>query len=196
VISRLRGVLISRELDRVEVETPGGVVYEVEVPLTVAGRLPPEGRSVELRTVYLVREDSAALYGFLEGHERALFLRLVSASGVGAKLALAMMSTFSARRLARALAEKDVPALTQIPGVGKKKADMLVLSLSDRVQELAVGSDGAATTAPGAGEAVAALVALGLSFAAADEAVRGVLSDSETPPPTDQLIKRALARRS
>ena len=79
-----------------EVETAGGVVYEVELPLSVLGRLPPIGGSVELRTYHMVREDSAALFGFMEAHERELFKRLLTASGVGARLALAMLSTYSA----------------------------------------------------------------------------------------------------
>ena len=196
MISRLRGIVLARELERVEVETPGGVVYEVEIPLTLLDRLPREGQPVELRTVYIVREDSAALYGFLEPHERALFLRLLNADRVGAKLALAMMSTFSARRLARALTEKDLTALTQIPGVGRKTAERLALELADKVQDLAVGPEGrGAATAPGAQEAVAALMGLGIPFTDADRAVRGVLDEAGTPPPLDALIRKALARR-
>ena len=196
MISRLKGVVLARELERVEVETPGGVVYEVEVPLTLLDRLPREGQPVELRIVYIVREDSAALYGFLEPHERALFLRLLNADRVGAKLALAMMSTFSARRLARALAEKDLTALTQIPGVGRKTAERLALELADKVQDLAIGPEGKGVVAvPGAEEAVAALMGLGISFTDADRAVRSVLDEAETPPPLDALIRHALTRR-
>jgi holliday junction DNA helicase RuvA len=196
MISRLKGVVLARDLERVEVETPGGVVYEVEVPLTLLDRLPREGQPVELRIVYIVREDSAALYGFLEPHERALFLRLLGADRVGAKLALAMMSTFSARRLARALTEKDLTALTQIPGVGRKTAERLALELADKVQDLAIGPEGkGGAAAPGAEEAVAALMGLGISFTDADRAVRAVLDEAETPPPLDALIRKALARR-
>jgi holliday junction DNA helicase RuvA len=196
MISRLKGVVLARDLERVEVETPGGVVYEVEVPLTLLDRLPREGQPVELRIVYIVREDSAALYGFLEPHERALFLRLLNADRVGAKLALAMMSTFSARRLARALTEKDLTALTQIPGVGRKTAERLALELADKVQDLAIGPEGKGVVAvPGAEEAVAALMGLGISFTDADRAVRAVLDEAETPPPLDALIRQALARR-
>ena len=104
LISRLRGLLLTNDFSTVEVETSGGVVYEVEVPLTVVEHLPPIGTQVELRTVQVVREDSVSLFGFLEAHERDLFRRLLTASGVGAKLALAMLSTYSARRLAQALA--------------------------------------------------------------------------------------------
>jgi len=192
VISRLRGTLLSREPDAVEVETAGGVVYEVEVPLTVLERLPPPGSPVELRTVQVVREDSVALYGFLDAGERELFRRLLAATGVGAKLALSMLSSFSAPRLARALAEKDLTALTQVSGVGRKTAERLVLELSERVQDLAAaaGAPGAPT---GAEEAVAALMALGYTFTDADRAVRTVL-ESEEGLSTEELIRKALAR--
>ncbi|MBT8396013.1 MAG: Holliday junction branch migration protein RuvA [Gemmatimonadetes bacterium] len=192
MISRLRGTLLTRDLSTVEVETSGGVVYEVEVPLTVAERLPPEGAGIELRTVQVNREDSVALYGFLDSHERDLFRRLLTASGVGAKLALAMLSAFSARRLAQALAEKDLAALTQVSGVGKKKAERLALELSEKVRDLALAPDGAPGVPPGAEAAVSALISLGYSFSDADAAVRRVISE-EDDLTTEELIKAALS---
>ena len=136
MISRLQGKLLSRNVTCVEIETSGGVVYEVEVPLTVLQRLPSPGGSVELRTLQVVTESSVALYGFSHGHERLLFQRLLTATGVGAKLALAMMSTYSAERLARALVEKDSTALQQVSGIGKKKAEKIALDLADKVADL------------------------------------------------------------
>jgi Holliday junction DNA helicase RuvA len=178
----------------VEIETTGGVVYEVEVPTTVLERLPAEGEAVELRTVQVVREDSVALYGFLAAGERTLFRRLLTASGVGPKVALAMLSTYTAERLARALAEKDVPALQRVSGVGKKTAERLALELADKVGDLALtpGPEPGAGPAPGVQEAVAALVALGYGFAEADEAVRAVLAQGDVES-ADALIRRALA---
>jgi holliday junction DNA helicase RuvA len=197
MISRIRGTLLSREGDRVEVATPGGVVYEVEVPLSVVERLPATGEEVELRTLYLVREDSNALYGFLEAGERELFARLIGAKGVGAKLALAMLSAYPAPRLARALKEKDVAALVQVSGVGRKTAERIFLELSDRMDDLEW-----AKAAPGAGdgavapaqEAVQALMALGMTFQEADGAVRAVLEDGVAAS-GPELIRKALARR-
>ena len=176
----------------VEVETPGGVVYEVEVPLTVAERLPEEGQSLELRTVQVVREDSASLYGFLEPSERDLFRRLLTASGVGARLALAMLSTYTAPRLAQALAERDLVALTQISGIGKKTAERLALELSEKVQDLAISAGGVPGIPPGAEGAVAALVALGYSVTGAQDAVRGALKKNGDLS-TEELIREALA---
>ncbi|MCJ7628668.1 MAG: Holliday junction branch migration protein RuvA [Longimicrobiales bacterium] len=194
MISRLRGILLSRDFSTVEIETSGGVVYEVDVPLTVDERLPALGEAVELRTVQVTREDSVSLYGFLEIHERELFKRLLTASGVGARLALSMLSTFPARRLAQALAEKDLGALTQVSGVGKKKAERLVLELSEKVQDLVVGSDGVPGPPLGAQGAVTALVALGYTFSNADAAVRRALKEGGDLS-TEELIRKALSGR-
>lgn len=197
MISRIRGTLISRSLDRVEIETAGGVVYEVEVPLSILERIPMAPKEgFELRTLQIVREDSVTLYGFQEANERELFRRLLGATGVGPKVALAMLSTYNAPRLARALLEKDVTALKQVSGVGAKTAQRIVLELSDKVQDLAMALDGTDSpiAAPTTQEAVAALVALGFSFTDADTAVRKALEAGD-PESTDQLIRRALATR-
>lgn len=197
MISRLRGTLLTREPEGVEVATPGGVVYRVEVPLTVLQRIPsPPREDFELRTLQVVREDSVALYGFLEEGERELFGRLMSATGVGAKLALAMLSAYSAHRLVRALVEKDVTALKQVSGVGKKTAERLILELADKVADLAVAEPAGDGVGGGkvAQEAVSALVSLGYTFADADDAVRAVLREAEAAS-ADELIRRALQRR-
>lgn len=194
MISRLKGTLLSRSTERVEVEMSGGVVYEVEIPLTVFQRLPKAGSQVELRTLQVVREDSATLYGFLDALERELFRRLLGTSGVGAKLALSMLSTYTAARLARALVEKDVNALKQVSGVGRKTAERIILELADKVVDLAVdagGGPGDGTGGSGSQAAVSALVALGYAFSVADEAVRTVLAEGEVDS-TDELIRKAL----
>lgn len=192
MISRLRGTIVSRDAERVEVETQGGVVYEVEVPLTVLQRLPPPGGKVELRTQQVVTDSSAALYGFIDAHERSLFRRLLTASGVGAKLALAMMSTYSSERLARALVEKDIAALQQVSGIGKKKAEKIALELADKVTDLSIVTPLRPGMGSGAREAVQALVSLGYSYADADKAVRIAL-EAGVPDSTEELIRRALA---
>ena len=199
MITRLKGTLISRELDHIEVETAGGIVYEVRVPLSILQRLPkPPAPDFEIRTLQLVREDSVTLYGFIEPFERELFIRLLGAPKVGPKVALAMLSTYSAGRLAQALAEKDVNALMQVSGVGKKTAELIVLELADKVADLAVGAGGPdgsrGGTEPGAQEAVGALVALGYSFVEADAAVRRALAEGEAAG-THELVRRALAKR-
>lgn len=194
MISRLRGLLVGRTEDRVEIATGGGVTYEVEVPLSVAMRLPSVGSEVELRTVYRVREDQVALFGFLEEGERTLFLRLVAVTGVGAKLALAMLSTYPAPRLARALAERDLPALVQVSGVGRKTAERLVLELSDRMGGIETDLQGGAEEVGTAQAAVRALVALGMTFQEADQGVRSVL-DGSAATGTDEIVRKVLALR-
>ena len=192
MISRLQGKLLSRDAACVEVETSGGVVYEVEVPITVLQGLPSPGGSVELRTLQVVTENSIALYGFSNAHERLLFQRLLTATGVGAKLALAMMSTYSAERLARALVEKDYTALQQVSGIGKKKAEKIALDLADKVADLAIVTPVVDGVTGGAQDAVQALVNLGYSFSVADTAVRAVLED-EVPDSIEELVRRALS---
>jgi len=192
MISRLQGTLLTRQQDRVEVETSGGVVYEVEVPLTVMQRLPTPGSVIQIRVLHVVTESSAALYGFVDAHERAVFQRLLTASGVGARLAVAMMSALTAERLVRAIVEKDLAALTQVSGIGKKKAEKLALELSDRMVDLMVVTPIAATGLSRAQEAVQALVSLGFSFGEADRSVRAAL-ESGMPDSTEELIRRALS---
>ena len=192
MISRLQGKLLSRDAACVEVETSGGVVYEVEVPITVLQGLPSPGGSVELRTLQVVTESSIALYGFSSAHERLLFQRLLTATGVGAKLALAMMSTYSVERLARALVEKDSTALQQVSGIGKKKAEKIALDLADKVADLAIVTPVVDGVTGGAQDAVQALVNLGYSFSVADTAVSGVLEDG-IPDSTEELVRRALS---
>ena len=192
MISRLQGKLLSRDAACVEVETSGGVVYEVEVPITVLQGLPSPGGSVELRTLQVVTESSIALYGFSSAHERLLFQRLLTATGVGAKLALAMMSTYSVERLVRALVEKDSTALQQVSGIGKKKAEKIALDLADKVADLAIVTPVVDGVTGGAQDAVQALVNLGYSFSVADTAVRAVLEDG-IPDSTEELVRRALS---
>lgn len=173
--------------------TAGGVAYEIEVPLSVYERLPAEGAPVELRTYQVVREDGVVLYGFLTGYERRLFGRLVTASGVGPRLALNVMSAMPAERVVRAIVERDVDVLRTVPGIGRKTAERLVFELADRLDDIsaeiatAAGEHGADTR-----ETVSALVALGFAQAAAAEAVRSVL-DRNGNLRGVPLLKAALA---
>ncbi len=178
MISRIKGKLVRREPGIAEVMTAGGVAYEIEVPLTVYEKLPREGAEVELRTVQVVREDSITLYGFLSQGHRVVFSRLLTASGIGPRLALSMLSRFPPERLVRAIIEKDVASLRQIPGLGTKKAEKLIVELNDRLDDLAVAALGDQPTGAGAESAVSALVALGYTQADASSAVRRALDEN------------------
>ena len=178
MISRVHGTLLRRDVAGCEVMTAAGVAYELEIPLSVFERLPREGAEIELRTYQLFREDAQILFGFLEESERAVFARLLTASGVGPRLALAMLSRYAPDRLVRAITERDITALRQIPGLGTKKAERLVLELGDKLQDLAFSTGAAARPGGRAGEdAVAALVALGYSAGDATQAVRRALDE-------------------
>jgi Holliday junction DNA helicase RuvA len=195
LISRIRGTLLRRDLGVVEIMTAGGVAYEVEIPLGVFERLPKEGGDVELRTYQVVREDAIELFGFLLESERRLFGRLLSASGVGPKLALSMLSTLPPETLVRAIVHKDIAALRQIPGLGAKKAEKLAVELADRLDDLAVAVAGPRARGKTADDAVGALVALGYSPADAAQAVRAAL-DADGRVKGVDLIKAALAAMS
>jgi Holliday junction DNA helicase RuvA len=192
VISRIRGTLLARDLDRVELLTPGGVGYEISIPRSVFERLPAVGDEVELRTYQVVREDAVMLFGFLQESERLVFSRLLTASGVGPRLALGLLSALPAERLVRAIREKDLTALTAVSGVGRKTAERLVLDLASRLDDIAVapsvGGKGA-----GVEEALRALTVLGFTAGDADRAVREVLAEESPEDPRD-LIRAALLR--
>jgi Holliday junction DNA helicase RuvA len=192
MISRIRGVLVRRDLAAVEVMTAGGVAYEIEIPLSVFERLPAEGSELELRTYQVVREDSTTLYGFLDQGGRSIFARLLSASGVGPKLALAIVSAMPPERIVRAIIEKDIAALRQIPGLGTKKAERLVLELADRFVDVAIVATDTRGGGPAPAQAVGALVALGYSQAEAAAAVRKTL-DEQGPLEGVELIRASLA---
>jgi Holliday junction DNA helicase RuvA len=197
MISRIRGTLVRRDLNAVEVMTGGGVAYEVQIPLTVYERLPVQGSDVELRTYQVVREDAVELYGFMDNAERTLFGRLLSASGVGPRLALNMLSTMTPDRLITAILTKDIAGLKRIPGLGAKKAERLVLELADRLDDVQVTDRVSVTAGPGDNtqEAVSALVALGYNPGEATAAVRKALDEQGRLIGID-LIKAALARVS
>jgi Holliday junction DNA helicase RuvA len=196
VIRRLRGTLVTRELGVIEIMTVAGVGYEVEIPLTVYERLPREGDEVEIRTHQVFREDGVTLYGFIEEHDRAVFARMLTASGVGPRLALNMLSTMPTDRLVRAILAKDLATLRQIPGLGAKKAEKLAVEMADRLDDLAVGPAAGRPRSRGADEAISALAALGYSTTDAATAVRQILDGDQSIDGPQQLIRLALAALS
>jgi Holliday junction DNA helicase RuvA len=193
VISRIRGTLLARELDRVEVMTPGGVGYDISIPRTVYERLPHVGEPVELHTFQLVREDALLLYGFLEDFERVVFSRLLSASGVGPKLALSLLSALPAGRLLRAIRERDFAALTAVAGVGRKTAERLALDLASKLDDIAIPAAQGLPETPGLEEARRALTVLGFAVPDAERAIRLVLQE-EGRMDAQALIRAALVR--
>jgi len=198
MIARVHGTLVGHAIDRIEVLTAGGIAYEILVPLAVLERLPRPGGEIALHTALVVRDDAWLLYGFATAEERRLFQRLMGTTGVGPALAMNLLSTLTAERLVRAVREGDLTTLTQVPRVGKKLAERLVLELRDKLE----GGDLPAVPVSGAGsgsgggpgaDAVRALVALGYAAADAERAVRRALEGAPTGESTADLIRRSLS---
>jgi len=191
VIASVSGRLAAKSADRVVVLTSGGVGYEVVVPLGVMERLPGVGDSITLATELVVKEDGWSLYGFLEEAERVLFRRLLTVSGVGPRIAVALLSTLGAERGAQAIRKKDIAALSQVSGVGRKLAERLALELGDKVGELPGGAGTPAMSGP-AEQALRALERLGYGTAEAERALRASLAGDGATADAEGLVRRAL----
>ncbi len=135
MIGRLRGILAYKQPPWLVIDV-GGVGYEIEAPMSTFYDLPDVGREVILFTHHAQREDSVSLYGFLRESERRLFRDVQKVSGIGAKIALAVLSGVSVDEFARQVQTGDIAALTRIPGIGKKTAERMVVELRDRVVDL------------------------------------------------------------
>lgn len=196
MIAQIAGTLTSKELDRVEIMTQGGVGYELAIPLGVYESLPSVSESVSLHTYLVVKEDAWQLFGFSTVFERRVFQRVLGAKGVGPALALGLLSTLTADRLIRALREHDVVTLQSVPRVGRKKAEQLILDLADRLDDLQVSptSGAARPAAAGAEDAIRALVSLGYSVPDAERAVRQALDDGGRGTGAADLIRSALSK--
>ncbi|HEY3011863.1 MAG TPA: Holliday junction branch migration protein RuvA [Gemmatimonadales bacterium] len=189
MIALLTGVVAERDGESLVVQTDGGVGYAVNVPIGVAQRLPARGARVSLFTELVVKEDGWALYGFDSAMERQVFRHLLTASGFGPKLAIALLSSLGPERTVRSIQSRDLAALSSVSGIGRKKAERLVLELQDRFSDVVIESKG--SRLEGSEEAVRALMGLGYGVAAADDAVRAALA-AGAPAETPQLIRRAL----
>jgi holliday junction DNA helicase RuvA len=196
MISQVAGKLLTKELDRIEVMTDGGVGYELHVPLSAYEALPKPGERVTVFTHLIVKEDGWQLYGFTAVHERRVFQKVLAAKGVGPALALGMLSTLSAERLVRAIREKDVATLQSVPRVGRKKAEQLILDLADKLDDVAT-TGGAGLPRPEgatAEDAIRALVSLGYSTADSEKAVRAALDTGNRGMSAPELIRTALGK--
>jgi holliday junction DNA helicase RuvA len=195
MISHLTGLLMTKDIDRVDIMTSGGVGYELLIPLGVFETLPKQGEKVSLYTHLVVKEDGWQLFGFSSAFERRLFQKLLTANGVGPSLALGLMSALSAPRLVRAIQEKDIPTLQGVPRVGRKKAERLILDLADKLDGIGGGESGMPRVAGGASEdAMRALVSLGYTNADAEKGVRAALESGNSGLSAAELIRAALAK--
>ena len=199
MIGSLRGRLAAKSPPQLLLEV-GGVGYELEAPMSTFYDLPTVGAEVRLLTHLVVREDAHVLYGFAREDERRLFRMLLKVSGVGPKIALAILSGSSVEAFAGCIAARDVATLTRIPGVGKKTAERLVVELRDRLAAEDAGLGGALDVGGAGGaraEALAALVALGYRPAEATRLIEtaesaGAGEAGGAGASTEDLIRRAL----
>ncbi len=195
MIAQVAGQLVAKDIDRVEIMTAGGVAYDIAIPLGVFESLPRVGEPVALHTHLVVKEDGWQLFGFASVYERRTFTKVLSAKGIGPSLALSLLSVLGAERLVSVLRARDIATLQSVKGVGRKKAEQLVLDLADKLDELAREPAGAMgrPTGAGADDAIRALQSLGYAPADAEKAVRGAL-DGGAATNTPDLIRAALAR--
>ena len=184
MIGRLRGVIVYKAPPWLMVDV-GGVGYELEAPMSTFYDLPEVGREVTLFTHYAQKEDAVNLYGFLRENERRLFRDVQKVTGIGARIALAVLSGVSVEAFGQLIGHGDVTALTRIPGIGKKTAERMVLELRDKAGNF-VGAGGAAgpqlAAAPGqdpVAEATVALQQLGYKPAEAAKMARDAAAEGD-----------------
>ncbi len=198
MIGRIAGTIIEKQLPDILVDV-NGIGYEVQVPLSTYSQLPEIGEKTVLLTHFIVREDHQALYGFYDKQERAMFRTLLKVSGVGAKLALTILSGLNAEQFAHCILQDDLSLLMQIPGIGKKTAQRLVVEMQDKVEDwqfvpvadvLTVSNKGVhAELTQAKQEAISALQALGFKALDAQKAIQKVF---QAEMDTQSLIKAAL----
>lgn len=189
MIGRVRGVVVQRGPGLVVVEA-AGVGYEIAITPRGLSELPPLGEEAVVHTHLHVREDQQALYGFLSEHERDIFRVLLGASGVGPKLAMAILATLPPAELRRAVGADDVSALESVPGVGKRTAQKLILELRPRLD---LGDGELPGDGGGLAEVRAALESLGFGAPEIREALRDVAADASTEDVLQQALQ-ALGR--
>jgi Holliday junction DNA helicase RuvA len=196
LIARLKGTLVEKAPNRLVIDV-AGVGYDVLVPLSTFYGLGEAGASVTLRIHTHVREEVIALYGFASALEQDLFERLIAISGIGPKLALAVLSGIDPGELVRAIRAQDVARLTRIPGVGKKTAERIGLELKDRLPHAPAAAD---ASAPGGddprSDLLSALTNLGYKGAVAEKAVDAAMKNAPEAPFEDllRLILRGMMR--
>ena len=192
MIAHLRGRLFSKQPGQAIVEA-GGVGYDVTISVPTFTALPKEGGDVALYVYTHVREDTLALYGFLDRNEKRLFERLITVSGVGPKLAVTILSGLNPERTVEAIRAQDHATLTRIPGVGKKLAERLVVELKEKLEDLAAAAPAARPLAPAAEDVLSALVNLGYQRPAAQKAIETAVEKNKAAGEDfDELFRAAL----
>lgn len=189
MIGRLKGTLVHKQPPWLVIDVHG-VGYELEAPMSTFYELPEVGKDVRLFTHYAQKEDSVSLYGFLSDSERQLFRDVQRVSGIGARIALAVLSGVSVGDFARLIQTSDVAALTRVPGIGKKTAERMVVELRDRSLPTAGPAlAGGPVVHDALSEATIALQQLGYKPVEADRMAKAVVVEGDSP---ESIIRKAL----
>jgi len=196
MIAQLSGTLVQKSLLNCLIDV-SGVGYLVFVPLSTSYELPEPGLPVILRIHMNVREDAITLYGFSTEVERDVFQMMISVTGIGPKLAIAILSGIPAEEWFHAVAAEGIKRLTAIPGVGRKTAERMILELKDKVLKLDIESSRPSSTSAPRMErlkqdALSALINLGYKGTTAREIVDQIIKESDPLPSIDQVLKKAL----
>lgn len=187
MIGRIHGTLISKTPPQVLVDV-AGVGYEIDVPMSTFYDLPDIGKPVTLLTHMVVREDAQLLYGFHTAGERQAFKELIKVSGVGPRIALAVLSGLSVDQLVEAVAQQEAGLLTRVPGIGKKTAERLILELKGKLAD-AIGTRATSVAASSTADVVHALISLGYSEKEAVAAARSVTGADSVSEGIKQALK-------
>ena len=198
MIGRLKGILAEKRAPQVLIDC-NGVGYEADVSMTTYYQLPETGEPISIWTHLLVKEDSHSLIGFTTEQERKLFRQLIRVNGVGAKMALTILSGINEREFALCVMQDDITTLTRLPGVGKKTAERLIIEMRDKVEGLIgdtqVGIDTGGSVTAGRSsksEALEALQSLGYKPGDAENMIRRAEKDADADTSAATLIRKAL----
>jgi holliday junction DNA helicase RuvA len=196
MIGYLRGHLLLKKPNQALIDV-NGVGYDVQIPLTTFYELPAEGGDVTLKIHTHVREDALLLFGFQSQKEKDFFLKLISISGIGPKLAIAILSGARVEELARAISESNLARLTTIPGVGRKTAERVVLELKSHITPFLLPEEGQAVRVEDKVDAlqediISALVNLGYPRPAAEKALSRVLNSGDSERSFENLLRGTL----
>jgi len=195
MIGRISGILVVKAPPLIMVDV-NGIGYELEAPMSVFYNLPAVGEKIMLVTHLQIKDDGHTLFGFSDEAERVLFRQLLKISGIGAKIALNILSGIDPQELAVLVAEGNAIALTRLPGIGKKTAERLIIELRDKLDGIPMSTPsaavGAETNSNPQAEAVQALVALGYRLADVGPMVRRVAKEGM---PVEDIIRHALQAR-
>ena len=200
MIGQIRGILIEKNPPEILVDV-GGITYEIQVPMSTLYQLPDVGQEVVLHTHFVVRDDAQLLYGFCHTKDKTLFRSLIRVNGVGPRMALVILSGMEPDEFVRVVRNNDITAMVNLPGIGKKTAERLIVEMRDRLNEWQASEgedsvpgteDSALTVKVFSKDAEAALIGLGYKPQQAARAIAQVLKDNLEITDSEELIRLSL----